>query len=218
MVSLLKPSDNRRRFLVVAIFYILAILFTIAFIDRAASTWSNSYLQRNEVFVWMSRLSEPIVPLACVGLLVSGCAMLAGWHPSDRVHVLLTCCLAAIVAVVLKDQLKFLFGRTWTETFIDSNPSWIQNGVYGFLPLNGGKGWASFPSGHAAVIVAPMVVLWNRARSFRWLWAMCILIVIVGLFGANYHFVSDILAGALLGIFSGRLTIAMTAIKRKNVG
>ena len=49
------------------------------------------------------------------------------------------------------------------------------------------------------MITAPFAVLWQRARRWRWLWAVPVLAVAIGLFGADYHFVSDILAGFYLG-------------------
>jgi membrane-associated phospholipid phosphatase len=188
---------------------VTAILLCIAFVDRAASTWSHLYLQRREYFVWMQHLGDPIVPSASAGLLIAACAVLAGRRPGRQVRVLLACCVAEIMAAVLKDQLKLVFGRTWTETFIDNNPLWIQNGVYGFWPFHGGRGWASFPSGHASVISAPMAVLWSRVRSLRWLWGACVVIVATGLFGADYHFSSDILAGILLGILCAAVTLVL---------
>jgi hypothetical protein len=40
------------------------------------------------------------------------------------------------------------FGRTWPESWLGDNPSWIRDDVFGFFPFHGGRGWESFPSGH----------------------------------------------------------------------
>ena len=55
---------------------------------------------------------------------------------------------AILIAGVLTHELKEVFGRAWPETWIDKNPSYFGNGAYGFFPFHGGRGYASFPSGH----------------------------------------------------------------------
>jgi membrane-associated phospholipid phosphatase len=104
-----------------------------------------------------------------------------------------------LVAVSIKDQAKFAFGRLWPETWVYGNPSWIANGAYGFAPFHGGAGWSSFPSGHMTVITAPMVVLALAQPRWRWIAAIPVALVAIGLFGADYHFVGDMIAGTLLG-------------------
>ena len=39
---------------------------------------------------------------------------------------------SVIVAEAIKSHLKVVFGRTWPETWINDNSSFIDNGVYGF--------------------------------------------------------------------------------------
>jgi membrane-associated phospholipid phosphatase len=123
----------------------------------------------------------------------------------------LALCIAVLVATVLKEELKFLFGRTWPETWVANNPSWIKDGVYRFEPLHGGRGWASLPSGHMALIAAPCTVLWILAPSaWRWLWAALMLAVAIGLIGADFHFVGDMIAGTFVGWACGIGAVALT--------
>ena len=56
---------------------------------------------------------------------------------------------------------KGLFGRTWPESWLGNNPSWIRDGVFRFFPFHGGAGLGFlFPLGHAAVITATATLLW----------------------------------------------------------
>ena len=64
-------------------------------------------------------------------------------------------------------------------------------------------GYAAFPSGHTAVTCAVISVLWIYCPKWRWLYALAVLGVAIGLIGANYHFVSDVIAGGFVGISSG---------------
>jgi membrane-associated phospholipid phosphatase len=134
--------------------------------------------------------------------MVAGVAALSGWRPGRHGQTLIACCLAALVAFAIKDQLKFAFGRLWPETWVNGNPSWIGNGAYGFNPFHGGTGWSSFPSGHMTDITAPMAVLWHRFARWRLMAALPILLVAVGLYGADYHFIGDMIAGVYLGAAS----------------
>jgi membrane-associated phospholipid phosphatase len=193
------PTDSnpRRRFFRAVLSAVILIGLSIAFVDRPASTWAHA-MMHPAFFVGLTHLVDPILPAAIVGLVAAGAVAAFGWRPKACGKTLMACCLAAVMAVVIKEQLKFVFGRTWPETWM-GNPSWIGNGAYGFHFFHGGEGWASFPSGHMTMITAPFAVLWLRAGRWRWLCAVPILAVAIGLFGADYHFVSDMIAGVYLG-------------------
>ncbi|MGH7996037.1 MAG: phosphatase PAP2 family protein [Opitutaceae bacterium] len=191
----------RKRFLVFIGSWIVATLLSIRFVDRAASTWSHAVLHGMPEFDALTHLVDPLQAMAVIGLAVSGIAALIwDWRPGKGGLTLIAACLSVVIAVMLKDQLKYAFGRTWPETWIAHNPSWIANGAYGFHFFHGGEGWASFPSGHMTQISSVTAVLWWRIRRLRWVWATLALLVAIGLFGADYHFVGDMVAGAYLGV------------------
>ncbi|HXC02236.1 MAG TPA: phosphatase PAP2 family protein [Opitutaceae bacterium] len=193
------PADSnpRCRFCRAVLSAVILIGLSIAFVDRPASTWTHA-LMHPAFFVGLTHLVDPVLPASIIGLVATGVAAALGWRPQACGKTLIACCLAAVIAVVIKEQLKFVFGRTWPETWI-GNPSWIGNGAFGFHFFHGGEGWASFPSGHMTMITAPFAVLWQRARRWRWLCTVPVLAVAIGLFGADYHFVSDMIAGVYLG-------------------
>jgi membrane-associated phospholipid phosphatase len=189
---------------------VLTVL-SIAFVDRAVSTWSHATLGQAAPFVWLTHIIDPFVPAASLGLAAISIAAVFGWRPGPFGRTLIALCIAVLIATILKEELKFLFGRTWPETWVANNPSWIKDGVYRFEPLHGGRGWASFPSGHMTIITAPCTVLWLLApRAWRWLWAALILAVAIGLVGADFHFVGDMIAGTFLGWTCGVGAVALT--------
>jgi hypothetical protein len=61
----------------------------------------------------------------------------------------------------------------------------------------GGRFTAGSLSGHVVAICAIMSVFWLRHPRFRLIYAICIATVFIGKLGANYHFVSDLIAGGL---------------------
>jgi membrane-associated phospholipid phosphatase len=130
--------------------------------------------------------------------------------PASKLYtVLSTCSVSMIVAEATKSQLKYIFGRTWPETFVNNNPSLISNNAYGFNFFHGGPGYASFPSGHMTTICAVASVLWIYYPKFRALYALVVIVVAIGLIGADYHFLSDIIAGSLLGTITGWFAVAL---------
>jgi membrane-associated phospholipid phosphatase len=193
----LHPFANR--FLPAGLFCLILIDLSIAFLDRPLSSWSHEHFHDVVGFVWLTWIAEVPAPLAAIVLIGVGVAAVCGWRPGRWGRVLIACGLATVAALAIKEQLKFAFGRTWPETWTHDNPSWIGNGVFGFEPFHGGPGWTSFPSGHTTAIAAPMAVLWHTLPRWRWLWATMVGLVAIGLLGADYHWLSDTIAGAYLG-------------------
>ena len=182
---------------------LVLVPLAILFVDRAASTWSHATLHGQAAFIDLTFIAEYIATACGVVILLAGLAWLAGRELRRPERVALAVALAVLAASSIKDQLKRAFGRTWPETWINHNPSWIDNGVFGFFPYHGGAGWASFPSGHTTVTAAAMAVLWcayPRLRPIVWI---PVALVVVGLLGADYHFVGDMLAGGFLGAAAG---------------
>lgn len=186
-----------------------ASLLSVLLLDRAAATWSHDVLRGAAVFRALAHIVDPVPPLATVVFLAFGAGLWRGWRPGPSARTLLCACVAVLVAITVKEQMKFAFGRLWPETWINGNPSWIRDGAYGFAPFHGGQGWASFPSGHMTMITAPMAAVWCRHPRWRPLAALPVLLVAIGLYGADFHFVSDIVAGTLLGAVSAVLVVAL---------
>lgn len=118
-----------------------------------------------------------------------------------------------IIAIYFKDILKYVFGRTWPQTWINNNPSLIQNNAFGFHWFHGGVAYAAFPSGHSTVSVAFATALWLSFPKLRWLAVLIPTVVIIGLLGKNYHFVSDIIGGSFLGGLIAFYAIKISAAK-----
>jgi membrane-associated phospholipid phosphatase len=90
-------------------------------------------------------------------------------------------------------------GRYWPETWHDNNPSLISTGAYGFRWFALGDDTGSFPSGHSARILGFASVFWIAIPRSR---AVCVVVclpMLLSLVAMNYHFVSDVIAGSVLG-------------------
>lgn len=182
---------------------VVAVAISYQLIDRPVALFFHNIVARPETFAKLTYAPDPMVPLACFVFVILGLVSLSGRVLSRIENCTLLCSLSLIVAELTKIHLKLVFGRTWPDTFRNSNPSFLRDGVYGFNFFHGGHAYASFPSGHTAVTCAVISVLWIFYPKWRWLYALVVLAVAIGLIGANYHFVSDVIAGGFVGISTG---------------
>jgi len=187
----------------------LACAVSYEWLDRPISIFFNRSVARPEPFAQLTHLPDPFIPLAIIVFFGLGLWSLSGRILSRIQKCAFLCSISLIVAEATKAQLKFVFGRTWPDTWVHNNPSFIRDGIYGFNFFHGGPEYASFPSGHMAVTCAVVSVLWLYFPSVRTVCTLVGLAVAVGLIGANYHFLSDVIAGAFVGISSGWMVTSL---------
>lgn len=181
------------------IFCALFVVFSYFYIDRAVAIYNyQSNLYQWPIFRWITYIPGTIDALTPVVIIVLGIKQtITPLRHFERVWWVISQNVAA--CIVIKILLKYLFGRYWPLTWIDHNLSLIRNNAYGFNWLHGNALRAAFPSGHTAVTFAVMVVLWHVYPKWRWLYVTVCVAVMISLIASDYHFVSDVIAGAVLG-------------------
>lgn len=201
------------------------VFATATMIDRPVASWVHSHLGdarfdwfeatykghllRLGPFSVMASPAEALEPVAVVVFAILAILSFAGWRPGIRGRAVLALSLSVFVAVGANGVAKEIFGRTWPESWLGDNPSWIRDGVFGFFPFHGGMGWGSFPSGHTTLITTVATILWIVWPELRWVWSVTVAIVVVGLLAGNYHFVSDIIGGLFLGAGVGLSVVTL---------
>ena len=189
---------------------LVAIVVAYLFVDRPVASFVYANLHHRQLdFRKLTYVSE-IVQGASVFIVAWGVWLYARRKPFGPVaEPLIRAASALCVTFAAKDQLKYAFGRTWPETWVNNNPSFIKDGVFGFFPFHGGTGWSAFPSGHTATIVAFVATLWVIWPRWRPLYAVVVALPVIGLIGADYHWISDIIAGgalaAAIGVVAARI-------------
>lgn len=178
-------------------------------LDRPIALFVHHPAGETKAFSSLTHIPDPVLPLAIAIFAAAGLYVLSGRVLPKVFATALLCSVSAMIAEVTKSILKYAFGRTWPETWVRNNPSFIHDGVYGFNPFHGGDAYASFPSGHTSVTAAVVAVLWMAYPALRPLCALAILAVAIGLVGANYHFLGDVVAGGFVGISTGWMTVAL---------
>jgi membrane-associated phospholipid phosphatase len=207
--------------LVLWIIILPMIILSYLVIDRPLCDWVESHRVRQQLVAdkksplsevhqsvtghskdWKSLADWPPLVSNLSPFLILVAAMMRRGRARD---LLLFLGLSILLSYVLKSELKLFFGRDWPITWQGNVHSWIKDHSYGFHLFRSAlnqtaESTSSFPSGHAAIAFAtflPVGLMFRRALPWCLLAAICESAVMVML---NYHFLSDVLAGALLGI------------------
>lgn len=231
--SILSSADPyhrlfRRALFVVAV-TVIAVVLSYYFVDRAVAFSVHSReIPKSEfkigdvdipVFKWLTYpppAAQTLCPLIFAALMIRRLrGPLLHWEKT-----LLVACLSLMVANEFRSSVGDVCGRYWPETWFNANPkelgpnnpSLIGTDTYGFhwfdLSVGGGD-IGSFPSGHSARIVGFAAVWWIAVPRSR---VLCILLappMVISLVAMNYHFVSDVIAGSVLGGIVGAYAVRM---------
>ena len=193
------------------------IAISYFFIDRPFAYYAHDELGGyRATFDLVGRLPKVLGPLVVGCTLVFGVRAVMGRPSTEIQTAIVLSALSLALSAILEIWLKFAFGRTWPETWVQNNPSLIRDGVYNFNPFHGGPGFAAFPSGHMVAISAITSAFWFLRPRLRWICAICIATVFIGQLGANYHFVSDLIAGGFVGFSVGLMIIRLWECRRTN--
>jgi membrane-associated phospholipid phosphatase len=179
-----------------------AVLVCVRYVDRAVAEFADAFLSHAMAWIWLDRILRAldlVVIAALVFPLGCGLRVAAGFQLPRWIAVPFRCSWAAIWALAADIALKRVFGRS------SPAPDYIQMREYRFHFLHGGATGGSFPSGAAAISVAIAAVLWHAIPRWRWLISLLIGLLLAALVAGNFHWVSDVIAGAFMGATIGRL-------------
>jgi len=185
--------------LIVVALGIGAVLICYFWIDRPVAFFVyRHHINTIKVFRWLTYPPPEVQNWSA--LILTILVVRRAWGPFLRWQkVLLVACLSLIVADDFRISLGDVFGRYWPETWTHDNPSLIGTGTYGFHPFQRGDDIGSFPSGHAARIFGFATVWMIAMPTSRVAATLICAPMLVSLVAMNYHFVSDVIAGSVLG-------------------
>ncbi len=173
------------------------VIFSHLYLDERIAGLFGDIMKKNSLMsVYSCDIPDILLPVAILYTVTSWIvyAVLTsrGTGNGCSRFFLLTGCTVPL-SFLLKSVLKDLFGKVTTR-------AWLKHKyLYGFHWFDGGSDFNGFPSGHMilfTVLALAVIRFYPRYRS------ACIgflLLMAVALIVTEYHFLSDILAGALLG-------------------
>jgi len=174
---------------------VVAFLFVRIDVPTALRFWNAGRL--------LSPLSEGfgvtvILSAESAVILFTVLARLVRGHISVFAETLAIACLASMCAYVINDHvLKVFFGVP--------TPTDVIHGARHSFNLWMGSENSSFPSGHMALAGAFAGVFMRLYRASIWPLSALLLLAALLLLVGDWHFLSDIIAGAFLGTSAGAL-------------
>jgi membrane-associated phospholipid phosphatase len=178
---------------------IVAVLICYFWIDRPVAFFVyDHHINKIEAFRWLTYPPPEVQNWSALVLTIL--VVRRAWGPFLHWQkVLLVACVSLIVADDFRISLGDVCGRYWPDTWTHDNPSLIGTGAYGFHPFQRGDDIGSFPSGHACRILGFAMVWMIAIPGSRVIAAVLCAPMLVSLVLMNYHFVSDVIAGSVLG-------------------
>jgi membrane-associated phospholipid phosphatase len=210
-MSQVNDSAAFRNWLIAGAAAAIVVVVCIAYVDRSTAEFFEGHLRHTAAWVWIARALAPIdlaMVTALLFLLACGAWTLSGRALAQWTQAPLLCCWAAMWATAAEIIFKRIFGRAWPD------PTYVQGHLYGFHLLHGGPNWESFPSGTAAVSCAIAAVVWIVRPRRRLIAVLIAVLLCVAVVVTNYHWVSDVVAGAFLGVSIGWMTVRLQRWQR----
>jgi membrane-associated phospholipid phosphatase len=192
---------------------ILAVVICYLWIDRAVAFFVyDHHINSIKIFRWLTYPPPEVQNWSALMLTVL--IIRRAWGPFLRWQkVLFVACISLIVADTFRISLGDVFGRYWPETWTHDNPSLIGTGTYGFHPFQRGDDVGSFPSGHACRILGFAGVWMIAMPCTRVVVTVLSVPMLVSLVAMNYHFVSDVIAGSVLGALIAAYAVHLARLK-----
>ena len=202
-----------RRSVIATASCVVAVLICYFWIDRGVAFFVyRHHVNRIQVFRWLTYPPPEVQNWAA--LVLTMLMIRRAWGPFRRWQkVLLVSCISLIVADDFRISLGDVFGRYWPETWTHDNPSLIGTGTYGFHPFQRGDDVGSFPSGHACRILGFAGVWMTAVPGSRVVAVVLATPMLVSLVAMNYHFVSDVIAGSVLGALVAMYATHLAGLK-----
>ena len=192
---------------------ILAVVVCYFWVDRTVAFFVyEHHINSIKLFRWLTYPPPEVQNWSALMLTVLMVRRARG--PFEKWQkVLFVACISLIVADTFRISLGDVFGRYWPETWTHDNPSLIGTGTYGFHPFQRGDDVGSFPSGHACRILG-FAGVWMIAMPGTRVVVMVLSVpMLVSLVAMNYHFVSDAIAGSVLGALIAVYSVHLARLK-----
>jgi membrane-associated phospholipid phosphatase len=183
------------------------VAFCYWHIDRPVALWVRDHVGVAVNWLRWPDIITVIIIAAPIWLVWAGITqMRRPWRRHETLFVAIA--ISVVGMIILKQILKFTFGRP-------STPLWIENGGsledrdFAFRWFHGFPPYDSFPSGHMAITCTLASLAWFFLPKWRWLAAASVAIVAVCLIITNDHFVGDIIAGGFIGWVGGAWSVQL---------
>ena len=177
---------------------ILLIICSYFFLDKEIAVFVRKTLMAEaRLDIFSANIPDLLFPIVCA---ITGIAWTAYFYFAHkgiidtRSRFFQLVAFTVPFAFFLKSILKYVIGRINTRFWL------LHPGFQDFHVFHGNKSYSGFPSGHMAVFTALIIALWRFYPRYRPAYAGFLSVLALALIVTDYHFLSDVIAGAYLGL------------------
>ena len=190
---------QKKTFIYTGIFVLLLLIlllfpFLDNFLSLQAAGLQNNFL--NPIMFWLSNIGSGIVVFFIITALFL--------YEERKRRWIIPLWLSFLVSSIIVFALKFLI---------------MRERPFELLSLHTFKEFAlwnsSFPSWHAAMAFAALPIIDKEFPKIYLFWVIFALLIVFSRIYFGYHFVSDVIAGALIGYFSGFVFLKLWKRQKK---
>ncbi|HEX9261267.1 MAG TPA: phosphatase PAP2 family protein, partial [Candidatus Bathyarchaeia archaeon] len=195
---------------------VLLVLCSYFFLDaRTALFVKRVWMSHSRLTVLSVHIPNLLFPIVC---LITGISWTAYFYLTHKgiynTHARFFQLVAITIPLTyfLKSTLKHTVGRIDTRF-------WLRHpGFKEFHWFHGGGNYTSFPSGHMAVFMALVIALQRFYPRYHYAYFGFLSVLALALIMTNYHFISDIIAGAYLGFLVNYFThLGLTSFSNRRM-
>lgn len=200
------------QFRMVLISAIPFIFFSHLYLDTMIAGFFGELLRKNAFLsVYTSDIPDLLLPVAAFFTAASWTAYYTlarrGIDNLCSRFFLLTGCTVPL-SFLSKTVLKYLFGKVTTRAWL------AQNDLYGFHWFNNGVKFSGFPSGHMVVFTVLALAAMRFYPQYRRASISLLFLLAASLIITDYHFLSDVVAGILLGFILDAFTYKFLFLRK----
>lgn len=195
-ITCIKFNERVNLFFFSSLAAFILIVLSMQLLDFPLAAWIAEYLGGYAPYLKTTNIPDPLLILVVILTSLSWGAYFYLVRRNIHNQRSLFFCVTGTVLPVsfgMKTILKWLFGRTETRTWLSDPTS------YGFHWFAGTEGSQGFPSGHMLVLTPLFMALWYFYPRYRLYYAAVWVCLGAALLTTEYHFLSDVLAGAYIG-------------------
>ena len=193
-------NPDPRKILILLLIWV-ALFLAAASLDRATANAVRNHGPLDRSALWVRAIKSP----GDFRFTLSVAMLLLLFH-HQRFKAAAAVLLSGILGGLLYSVLKWVAGRERPGLHNSPIEPWtwhpFPDGLHGMFA----KGGLSFPSGHACLSFATAMTLALALPRYRWLWFFLASLVAAERVLENAHYLTDVVAGAGVGIICGCIT------------
>ena len=206
---------NLKRISIGFLLVVMLVICSYCFLDARTALFLNRlWTSHARLSIFSANIPDFLFAIVC---LITGVAWTAYYYLTSKgiynTHTRFFQLIAITIPLTffLKSALKHAVGRINTRF-------WLRHpGFKEFRWLHGVGNYTSFPSGHVAVFMALAVALWRFYPRYQSTYFGVLSLLALALVLTNYHFISDVIAGAYLGYLVDSFTqVGLTSISNRS--